>query len=332
LQVLLADERIQIAKTNINNITLQLSQMRKLIQAGGRAESDAIEIESQMARAEQALVSAENASELSWFQLRQSMRISSDKIFEIEKISNEQLEKVIIENYTYEQLYSHAEQNQAAVKAAKVRLESSKISEKIARSSYYPSISLNANYGSRYSDAAITPTSYSLKKQSVPGIYIDGKSAVFEQTVPSIATSKVTSFSDQFDQFLGYGLGLSLNIPIYNNNAARANIARAKIQTKSNDIQLDLRKESLSQDITQALINVKAAKKELDASQKSLNAASNSLDKTKKRFEIGSASSFEMNQAQNNFQNAELNKIIAKYDLIFKYKILDYYAGKQIKL
>ena len=244
------------------------------------------------------------------------MRMNSEKKFEIEKISNEQLEKVIIENYSYEQLYSHAEQNQAAVKAAKVRLESSKISEKIARSSYYPSISLNANYGSRYSDAAITPTSYSLKKQSVPGIYIDGKSAVFEQTVPSIATSKVTSFSDQFDQFLGYGLGLSLNIPIYNNNATRANIARAKIQTKSNAIQLDLRKESLSQDITQALINVRAAKKELEASQKSLNAASTSLDKTKKRFEIGSASSFEMNQAQNNFQNAELNKIIAKYDHI----------------
>ncbi|MGB3132657.1 MAG: TolC family protein [Saprospiraceae bacterium] len=332
LQVLLSDERIQIAKTNINNINLQLSQMRKLIQAGGRAESDAIEIESQLARAEQALIGAENASELSWFQLRQSMRMNSEKKFEIEKISNEQLEKVIIENYSYEQLYSHAEQNQAAVKAAKVRLESSKISEKIARSSYYPSISLNANYGSRYSDAAITPTSYSLKKQSVPGIYIDGKSAVFEQTVPSIATSKVTSFSDQFDQFLGYGLGLSLNIPIYNNNATRANIARAKIQTKSNAIQLDLRKESLSQDITQALINVRAAKKELEASQKSLNAASTSLDKTKKRFEIGSASSFEMNQAQNNFQNAELNKIIAKYDLIFKYKILDYYAGKQIKL
>ena len=42
LQVLLSDERIQIAKTKINNINLQLSQMRKLIQAEGRSESAAI--------------------------------------------------------------------------------------------------------------------------------------------------------------------------------------------------------------------------------------------------------------------------------------------------
>lgn len=57
-------------------------------------------------------------------------------------------------------------------------------------------------------------------------------------------------------------------------------------------------------------------------------AAKQSFEKTKKRFEIGSVSSFEMNLSQTNFQNSEMNWVISKYDLVFKSKVLDYYAGK----
>ena len=49
-----------------------------------------------------------------------------------------------------------------------------------------------------------------------------------------------------------------------------------------------------------------------------------------KRFEIGTANSFELISAKNNLDNAERSIIINKYDYTFKMKVLDYYAGKQI--
>ncbi|MBK7224339.1 MAG: TolC family protein [Saprospiraceae bacterium] len=330
LQVLLAKDRIQIAKNNVENVRAQLNQMKKLIQAGGKAESDALEIEAQLARSEQLQIGANNALELAWLQLRQTMKFDPSAVLEIERIPLEELDKIVINTYTVEQLISHAITTQPNIAAAKTRLEAAKISERIARSTYYPSVFMSANYGSRYSDAALTPTGYTLKRQQVPGIFIDGKSAVFEQTLPSIEGTKVTSFSDQFDQFLGYGLGVSISLPIYNNHSTRTNIARSKIQIESNKLQLEQSEESLRQNIYQAMTNFKAAQKEYEASEKSMLAAKQSFEKTKKRFEIGSVSSFEMNLSQTNFQNSEMNWVISKYDLVFKSKVLDYYAGKKI--
>ena len=65
---------------------------------------------------------------------------------------------------------------------------------------------------------------------------------------------------------------------------------------------------------------------------KSYEAAKFSFDKTQKKHEIGAASTFELNLAQNTLQSAELNVVMARYDLVFKQKVLDYYAGKPIRL
>lgn len=330
LQTLLSEERIRVAHNNVESIRLQLKQMQSLIKAGGKAEADALEIESQLARIEQAELAATNAYELNKAQLKQLIKLDSKSDIILQKISDDILDKIKLESYTYDQLYDQASSTQAGIQAAKIRLQSARLSEKIARSAFYPSIYVSGSFGSRYSDLAVEPTTYEFKKTSLPGILIDGKSVIFEQLSPSVTGTKVRSFSDQFDQFLGYGLGIAVNLPIYNNHATRANLARAKIQTESNQLILEQKKETLQQDITQSMLSVKAAIKEYEASQKSYNTTLAASQKTKKRFDIGSTSSFEMNVSQTNLLNAELNLLIAKYDLLFKQKVLDYYAGKKI--
>lgn len=330
LNVLLAGERLEVAAQSLETRKLQQDQAEKLIRAGLRPESDLLEWISQTALAEQGVVAAENGLDLAWLQLRQAMRLPFAADVQLQGLREEQLDAIALQLYTYEDLIAPATESQASIRAAKLRLDVAKIGEKIARATFFPTVYMSGSIGSRFSDAAIRPTEYGTTRVSVPGVYIDGKPAQFEQDYPTVLETEVTPFSDQFDQFLGYGAGISVSIPIYRNNAARGALQRAKISTRSAALQLEQRKETLDQNVFTAIANLKAAGKDYDAALKAYNASKGLQESVAKKLELGSASAFEFNVAQTNFQSSLNNLLIAKYELVFRQKVLDYYAGKKL--
>ncbi len=332
LNVLLTQDNLEVSAKNLEINRIQLEQVEKMIKAGVRPEADAFEIKSQLARAEQNFVLAENQLDLAWLQLRQAMRLGPDEEMSLVRLTEEQLKSIPIELFSYEELIGTASAQQPALEAARIRLNAAILGEKISRSLFYPSLFLSGSIGSRYSDAAVRVKEYGTQRITVPGVLIDGKAVQFEQDYPKVLSTEVTPFSRQFDQFLGYGVALSLSIPIYRNYSANASVQKAKLNTKLSELSLAQKKEQLDQNIYTAIANVKAAAKALEASMKAFEAAKVSFDKTQKKNEIGAASTFELNLAQNTFQSAELNLVMARYDLVFKQKVLDYYAGKPIKL
>lgn len=108
-----------------------------MISAGGRPEADLYEIKSQVARSEQGVVSAENALDLAWLSLKQSLRLRSDLEMSLEPLSEEQLRNLESESYTYENLYEYSSVNQPGMKAAKLRLEAAKLGEGMARAAFF---------------------------------------------------------------------------------------------------------------------------------------------------------------------------------------------------
>lgn len=331
LNVLQSQDRLAIAAKNREIAKLQLEQINKLIKVGVKPEADALEIQSLLARAEQSYVLSENALDIGWLSLKQSLRLDPETIMILDKLTDDQLNALQFQNYSFEDLFSYASANRPGMQAAKIRMESAKLGEKISRSLYYPSVYFSASIGSRYSDAAkgfeSVPT-----KEKLEGLVFDTIPIKFVYDGFSYQSTGVIPFKTQFDQFLGYGGNISVSIPIFNNYSAKASVQRAKLNTKQSELQMELQKEKLSQDIYQAMTNVKAAIKELEASKNVYNAAKSSYEKTQKRFDIGMANVFELNQIQTNYLNAETNFLISKYDLVFKQKVLDYYAGKPIRL
>ncbi|MBK8954674.1 MAG: TolC family protein [Saprospiraceae bacterium] len=332
LNVLLADERLEVAGRSVEVQQLQLDQIEKLIKAGVKPEADALEIKSQVARAEQTVVLAQNALELAWLQLKQAMRIDPETKMQLAKLSDEQLDKIQLEIYSFKEIIPKAEEQQASLRAAKNRLEAARLGEKMARALLYPSVYASASIGSRFSDAAIRPTSYTTERLLIPGVRIDDQSVKFEQDYPVISGTEVIPFQTQFDQFLGYGVGVSVSIPIYKNYNNQSGLKKAKLTTKLTELDVQQKRINLDQNLITAIANVKAAIKEREAAMKSFEAGKSAFDKTSKKFQIGAASAFELNVSQANLQTSEINLLIAKYDLVFKQKLLDYYAGKRIEL
>ncbi|MBK9106980.1 MAG: TolC family protein [Saprospiraceae bacterium] len=331
LNVLLAEERLEVAGRSLELQQLQLDQIEKLIKAGVKPEADALEIKSQLARAEQSIVLAENGLDLAWLQLKQAMRMDPETDMQLVRLTEEQLNKIELEIYSFNQIEAKAVDQQASLRAAKIRLESAKIGEKMARALLYPSVFLSGSIGSRFSDAAIRPTAFGTERQTYE-VYINNQLVKVEQDYPVITQTEVIPFNTQFDQFLGYGVGVSVSIPIYKNYSNKAGLQKAKLATKLSDLDLQLKKEILDQNLYTAIANVKAALKEHEAAMKSFEAGNSAFEKTSKKFQIGAASTFELNVSQANLQTTEINLLIAKYDLIFKQKLLDYYAGKRIEL
>ena len=63
------------------------------------------------------------------------------------------------------------------------------------------------------------------------------------------------------------------------------------------------------------------------AAQKKLDARSKAYSYAQSRFEAGVSTAFEFSQAKLQFESAESTWLRAKYDFIFKIKILELYFG-----
>jgi len=53
------------------------------------------------------------------------------------------------------------------------------------------------------------------------------------------------------------------------------------------------------------------------------------FENSKQRFNLGALNSFDLEQSRIRLLNARSSLINAKYDFIFKTKVLDYYLGKR---
>ena len=79
--------------------------------------------------------------------------------------------------------------------------------------------------------------------------------------------------------------------------------------------------------IYQAYADKEGAFKTYMAALKTAKARKEAYTYAKEKHEVGLLNSFDLSQMQTNLENAETEVIRAKYDCIFKIKILEFYFG-----
>ena len=139
-------------------------------------------------------------------------------------------------------------------------------------------------------------------------------------------------FKDQLKANGRYGFGFSLNIPIFNQFQVKTGISNAKIQVENKELELQSAKNALRKEIEQAYTNASAAFKRYIANQKAVVSTQEAFRYTEEKFNVGMINSVEYNQSKNNLSKAQSDLLQAKYEYIFKTKILDFYNGKTIEL
>ena len=140
------------------------------------------------------------------------------------------------------------------------------------------------------------------------------------------------SFADQFRNNGGEYISLNLNIPIFNRFAVRNQVRSAKLGIENQQLALENVKKTLYKDIQTAYLNAIAAQETYSSSNKSVQASQESFRYAEERYQIGQTSVFEFNDARTKLIQSMSDQIQAKYDFIFKSKVLDFYNGVPIKL
>ena len=129
----------------------------------------------------------------------------------------------------------------------------------------------------------------------------------------TVSTNGLAQASTQLfqGQFPNYSLGLTLSIPI-RNRQAQADMARALLERRQRETQLQQSKNNIAQQVRNANIAVIQARYQIDAAHKATILAQQTLDAEQKKFKLGESTVFLVIQAQRDLSTAEGNEVTAR--------------------
>lgn len=310
LNILYNKELLKVATNQVSITRDQIRLTEKLMGAGKLALGNLLEIQAQGAREEITEINYENSLALAYLDLMQLLDIKADTDFEIEvPVLDDEL---LFEITPINQVYDVALERMPSVKSAEAAVESAYRGIAIAKGARSPVLNLQSGWNTNYSN-------------QYRKFEIDPYTGQYYQT-------DVIPFGDQFVDNQSRFIGLSLSIPIFNAYQATSNISRARVAASNAEYNYELAKNTLRKSIEQAFYDAQAAYKSYQATQKSLSSSVEAYRHTEQRFTVGMATSVDYNLAKTQLAAAESDLLRAKYDYIFKTKILDFYMGRPITL
>ena len=234
LNVLFGQENLSNSIKQLDITMEQLDQTEKLIASGSRPANERLDIEAQVAIREQAVIANENTVDIAMLSLKQLLRLDPDLNMQLDVPENLEVFSDP-ELLTFSEVYVSALNTQKNVEASELRVASSEVGIKIAKSNLYPSLSFGGSLGTNYSNQGrrIIGTETVRQNQEV---FFNDMPVVIGQDVEIPLVDK-NPYLDQYDENLSYGFGFNLSIPIYNNFRNKANVEQAKlgaIQSRNN--------------------------------------------------------------------------------------------------
>lgn len=335
LSILLGEEQLENAQKRISQSQEQLNVTLKLIDAGTVPMADKYNIMAQVAQGEQAAVQARNNVELSYLNLKQLLQLEPDFDLKIERPEVPIPADANPDALNLPGVYQTAVGTQANIRSADFRVKSAEEGIAIAKSAYFPTISAFANLSSSYSSQLRdyqNPELGDIVLGQPIIVNVNGSDVEIRQYGPSSISYPKVGYFDQINRNFGQGVGASIRIPIYQNGRTHLNVERARLSVLTAQMQQIQTQQQLKNDIQTAIANARAARLTLDAAQKTFDATDIAYQNTVKRHSLGTINTLDLTTARNNRDIAETDRVVAKYDYIFKLKILDFYLGRPLTM
>jgi len=326
IEILFAEENLGNAEKSLELINSQLLQVDKQIASGIRPRNARLDLVAEAAQNEQLVVTAQNDIEISYLNLKQILQLEASMDMQVEIPDLPLPTDYELLTMTGEQIYDIALGWQPSIKAGEVRRRNAEVGVALAKTNMVPSLSLGGSIGSNWSSSARLQNQVGSELLD-QNFFVNGEPFNVQYENPIYQTKRVNYF-DQVNQNIGYGFGLSATIPIYGQGRNKGNLELAKLEVVRSDLANTEVKNKLSSDVYRAVSDLKAASKQHESALRTVEARRAAFEDTEKKFNLGVADSFQFITAQNNRDRAETDLLVAKYDFIFRSKILEYYQGR----
>ena len=327
LQVMFNKELAQVQRYQMELTQEDLERTKSRIEAGVLTKADIYEIEANLASQEQALVQADNNYRLSRISLAQLLLITDYENFDIAKEDFDiPFSDVLMQKP--KDIFEKALTVRNDIKLGVANIEVAKKDIDIAKGALMPSLSAFFNYNTRISYSDRFTETGNVIESPIGFVKNDGSLVVTQ--FPERSVAGALPFATQFGQNDGQSYGLSLNIPVFSGLSIRNNIKRRKLNLERIKNQFEQTKLDLENTINQAYNNLEGALEFYEASEKTVRARKVAFETAQNRFEAGVMNSFDFIQAKQRYQISSSDIIRAKFDYIFKLKVLEFYFGLKL--
>lgn len=332
LQVMLRREQARISEVQSNQSRAQLSNTRKLVNAGSQPELNAVQLEAQLAKDSSAVLQANSLVEQSLINLKANINYDFTLPFDIAAPSVDDIPIQNITDLQPEAVYQLALQSQPLQKMYKIRIDAAGKQVKAARGYMYPG--LGAFGGMSTSAINANRPVYGILPDQPDGSYVKVNGTQYPVFSPSfgIISYSGTPLFKQLNQNFGQNIGIGINFSIFNNYTARTQWERAKVNVTQLQLQSEQENLNLRTNIYNAYQDAFASYQKYLSSQRTVAYSQRALDISKKRFDIGLLGTLEYIITQNNLYLAQIDEVSNHYDFVFKMKVLEFYKGQGIKL
>jgi outer membrane protein len=325
LTVLSNQELLDIARKQTAVDSAQVARLEIQNQEGAIPPATLYDLKGQYASDQVNVVNAVNAMETAKISLFALLNVPYQKDATYESVNmNADVSDLQIGSET---IYQSALQNIPNIKATDLRVQSFQKSIAAARGKLYPTLFLYGNLNSNYSSIATSPIP-GTEFNNPTGSFVDVNGTVASVYTPNTLTEGKTSFGDQVKNNRFQTVGLQLNIPILNYFSARNNVKTAKLNYENAKVLSNASRNQLQQLVEQAWQNLRSAYGQYKGYLDQVNAYGESFRTAEIRFNAGVITSVDYVIAKNNFDRANTNLAAARYNYIFRTKILEYYQGR----
>lgn len=295
IQILYADESIQINKGTLEVSKATCERARTLFEEGSISKADLAQLEAQASNDQYQVVTAESTLRNYKLQLKQLLELDGTAEMELKlpELNDEHVMELLP---SQADVYRTALASRPEIQSGKLNVDNAKLNISYAKAGYMPTISLSASTSSTTNNAS----------------------------------------QNNWAQQMKYGwnnmIGISLSIPIFDQRQTKSAVRKAKLQYSASQLNLMTQEKELYATVEELYLNALNAQQQFAAAEAKVESSQTSYDMTSEQFNLGMKNTVELLTEKNNLLSAKQEQIQAKYMAILNRTLLNFYAGKEIKL
>lgn len=297
--LVVAEEQVQISSQEVN-------RLNELFSSALASKSELLQMKSTLALDKKELIIAQNNLYKSKIELQELLDIKAIGDFEIEDINLSDFDSTAYSE-EIESIFNKALQVNPLIKSSELNNDINEKEIRISKANFYPKLNFNYSYGSNY---------YHILGQ---------EDVVFNQDTQQFEDN---GFFVQLNNNRTHYLGLSLVVPIFNRLATKTNYNKSKIQLEISNKELENQKNQLKNKVEIAYNDVITAKASLESARLASLSQKEAFKINQNKYKEALMTSFDFLESKSNYIKTESELVKAKYDYLFKIKLLNYYINE----
>lgn len=294
VQILYSDEAISVTKESLKLSQTNEERGKTMVSVGKMSKADLAQLTAQRANDEYSIVEAESNLRNYKRQLKQLLQIADNDEFDV-AIPSTTDEMALKEVPAMNDVYTAALAQRPEIQNAKLGIESSDLSVKIAKAGKMPTVSLNAGLST------------------------------------STTSMSQNGWGNQMKNNFTVGGGVSVSIPLFDNRKTKTSVNKAMLQKESYLLDLQDKQTTLYSTVENYWLQAVTNQNKFKAARVSTESAQASYELLSEQFNQGLKNIVELMTGKTNLLQAQQNELQSKYLAILNLNMLDFYRTGEIK-